>query len=270
MSPGWWRGVVTNARIFVVGGRLSFRAHFDWLNPWIAVPVLLVSPLAQIYLFVYIGRAAGVANDTFFLVGNALNFASNPAMFAMMFAVSGERWSQTLGVVLVTPARRIPMFLGRAAPVVVTGWGVGLFGLLVGALLLDVQLPARAYAPLTLAVAVTALSCAGIGLLMGAACLRIREGAVLGNLVFLVLLVFCGTNVALDDLPGWMAAIGAGLPSTHGIEATRGLAAGQSLHEVSRLLIEELGIGVLYGAAGLAAIGVMENDGRRRATLERM
>ncbi len=40
---------------------------------------------------------------------------------------------------------------------------------------------------------------------MGAIYLRIRDGATLGNVLFLILLVFCGTNVALDDLPGWMA-----------------------------------------------------------------
>ena len=41
---------------------------------------------------------------------------------------------------------------------------------------------------------------------MGAINLVYREGATLGNVLFLVLLIFTGTNVALDDLPGWMAA----------------------------------------------------------------
>ncbi|MBB3044979.1 ABC transporter permease [Nocardioides soli] len=261
---------MTNTRIFFVGGLMSFRAQFNWLNPWILVPALLVSPVAQILLFAYVGRAAGVGDDQFFLVGNALNYAAIPCMFAMTFAISGERWGQTLGLVLVTPARRLPLFLGRALPVIVTGWCVAVFGLAVGSLLLGVRMGATVWPGLVLAVCVTSLSCTGLGLVMGAACLRVRDGATLGNVVFLLLLVFCGTNVALEDLPSWMAAVGERLPLTHGIEAARQLASGATLGSVSDLLVRELAIGLGYAALGLATLGWMERDSRRRATLERM
>jgi len=261
---------MTNTRIFFVGGLMSFRAQFDWLSPWILVPSLLVSPVAQVLLFAYIGRAAGVGDDRFFLIGNALNFAAIPCMFAMTFAISGERWGQTLGLVLVTPARRLPLFLGRALPVIVTGWGVAVFGLVVGSLLLGVHLGAEVWPALLLAVAVTSFSCTAVGLVMGAACLRIRDGATLGNVVFLVLLVFCGTNVALDDLPAWMAAVGEWLPLTHGIEGARELASGADLDSVRGPLLRELLTGLAYGALGVATLGWMERDSRRRATLERM
>nr|WP_237447749.1 ABC transporter permease [Nocardioides flavescens] len=230
----------------------------------------MVSPVAQILLFAYVGRAAGVGDDRFFLVGNALNYAAIPCTFAMTFAISGERWAQTLGLVLVTPARRLPLFLGRALPVIVTGWAVAVFGLGVGSLLLGVRLEVAVWPSLLLAVAVTSVSCTSLGLLMGAACLRIRDGATLGNVVFLVLLVFCGTNVALADLPAWMAAVGEWLPLTHGIEAARSVAAGAPLGDVAGPLVRELLTGLAYGVAGLATLGWMERDSRRRATLERM
>lgn len=261
---------MTNTRIFFVGGLMSFRAQFNWLNPWILVPSLLISPVAQILLFAYVGRAAGVGDDRFFVVGNALNYAAIPCMFAMTFAISGERWGQTLGLVLVTPARRLPLFLGRAVPVVVTGWVVALFGLLVGSLLLGVRIGVGAWPALLVAVAVTSFSCTGLGLVMGAACLRIRDGATLGNVVFLVLLVFCGTNVALADLPAWMAAVGEWLPLTHGIEAARDLASGGTLGSVRGPLLRELLAGLAYAVLGLGTLGWMECDSRRRATLERM
>jgi ABC-2 type transport system permease protein len=261
---------VTSTRVFLIGGLVSFRAQFNWLNPWILVPSLLVSPVAQILLFAYVGRAAGVGDDRFFVVGNALNYAAIPCMFAMQSSIAGERWGQTLGLVLITPARRLPLFLGRAMPVIVTGWAVAIFGLVVGSLLLGVRIPASAGPAMVLAVAVTSMSCTGIGLLMGAACLRIRDGATLGNIVFLVMLVFCGTNVALDELPRWMAVIGTWLPLTHGIEAARDLAAGAGLDSVRVRLLRELVTGLAYGAAGLATLGWMERDSRRRATLERM
>ena len=36
-------------------------------------------------------------------------------------------------------------------------------------------------------------------------------------------------NVPLDELPGWMQAVGNSLPLTHGIEAAREVAAGAPL-----------------------------------------
>ena len=66
---------MTSVRIFFIGGLMSYRAMFGWMNPWIFVPALLVSPVCQILLFAYIGRAAGVGDDRFYIIGNALNAA---------------------------------------------------------------------------------------------------------------------------------------------------------------------------------------------------
>ena len=50
---------MTSLRIFFVGGLISFRALFSFLRPEIYIPSMLVAPIFQILLFVYIGRSAG-------------------------------------------------------------------------------------------------------------------------------------------------------------------------------------------------------------------
>lgn len=261
---------MTSVRIFFIGGLMSYRAMFGWMNPWIFIPALLVSPICQILLFAYIGRAAGVGDDQFYVIGNALNYAAIPCLFAMASTIAGERYSQTLGLVLTTPARRIPLFLGRSMPVIANGWFVAMFGVVVGSLLLDTRIPGSAWLPMALVVAVGSLASTGLGLVMGAINLVYREGATLGNVFFLVLLVFTGTNVALEDLPGWMAAIGRGLPLTHAIEATRLLADGATWDAVSGLVVTELFIGLAYLAVGMAAIRLFEQLSRAGATLDKV
>ena len=91
----------------------------------------------------------------------------------------------------------------------------------------------------------------------------------MGNVFFLVLLIFTGTNVALDDLPGWMAAIGRCLPLSHAIEANRMLADGATWAAVQGLVGRELLIGMVYVAVGLAAIRWFEHLSRAGATLDR-
>jgi len=261
---------VTSLRVFLIGGLISYRALFNWLNPWILVPSLVISPICQILLFAYIGRAADVGSDEFYVIGNALNYASIPCLFAMGHTIGGERYNQTLSLILVTPTRRIPLFLGRALPSIVNGWAVAMVGLVGGSLLLGVRLPAGSWLPLALVVAVTSASCVGLGLVMGAVSLRVRDAATLGNVLFLVLLVFSGVNVAQDDLPGWMAAVGDWLPLTHGIQAARGIADGASLGSVGDLVLTELGVGALYAGLGLLLLRLLEQQSRRLATLDRV
>jgi ABC-2 type transport system permease protein len=255
-------------RVFFVGGLLSYRALFNWLTPWILIPTFLVAPIFQILLFAYIGRSANLQSDEFYVIGNALQYTSLPCLFAMANMLGDERWSQTLGILLSSPASRLALFLGRSLPVVLNGALVGAFGFVAGSLLLDVHIPLSAFAPLALVILVTAVSCTGLGLVNGAIGLRVRESAVSSNILFGLLLVVCGVNVPLSELPGWLEAVARVLPLTHGIEAARALANGAGLGEVKGLIGTEALIGVAWGVIGCLMLRALEVESRRRATLE--
>jgi ABC-2 type transport system permease protein len=260
---------MSTLRIFFVGGLISFRALFSFLRPEIYIPSMLVAPIFQILLFVYIGRSAGLESDEFYVVGNAIQYAAVPCLFAMIFTIAGERYQRTLGYLLVTPAPRLPLFLGRAVPVVVNGFFVATFSLAVGSAIVGVDLPASSYAPLAVAAFVSAFSCTGFGLLGAGAGLLVREQAVLANILFGLLLVFTGANVPVGDLPSWMQSISQILPFTHGIEAGRKIAGGAALGDVAGLLGAEAAIGLAYTMLGYAFIRGAERASRRFATLER-
>lgn len=260
---------MTWLRIFLVGGLISFRALFNWLNPWIYIPNMVIAPVFQILLFAYLGRSAGVGTDSFYLIGNAVQYCAIPCLFAMANTIAGERNTQTLGIVLSTPSPRLPLFLGRSLPVVVNGWLVSILCLVVGALILGVRIPASAWGPVTAVIAVGAVSCTGLGLVVAAIGLYVRETAVLSNLIFGVLLLFSGANVAIDALPGWMAAASPWVPLSHSIAAARRVVAGSRLDEVVGLVGREGLLAVAYAVVGLAALRLLEERSRRHATLER-
>jgi len=260
---------VTSLRIFFVGGRMSYRALFYWLTPQIYVPSLLVAPIFQILLFAYIGRSAGLQSDKFYLVGNALQYAAVPCLFAMSQLIGGERYQNTLSAILVSPAGRIPLFFGRSIPVIANGAFVAAFSLATGAVILGVHIPASSIPALALVVIVAALSCTGLGLMNAALSLRIRENATLTNVIFGFLLIFTGANVPLSKLPGWMSTISEGLPFTHAIAAARKLADGASFGSVAGTIGVELLVGLCYAIAGFALLHLMEVQSRRYASLER-
>jgi ABC-2 type transport system permease protein len=187
----------------------------------------------------------------------------------MAQSIGGERFQGTLSAILVSPAARIPLFFGRSLPVVLNGAFVAAFSLVVGSLILGVHLPASSFAPLGLTILIAAFSCTGLGLINAALSLRIRENAVLSNVIFGFLLIFTGANVPLDDLPDWMSTAAQGMPFTHAIEAARKLADGAPLGDVKGLLGAELLIGVIYGVAGYLLLRWFETLSRRHASLER-
>ena len=107
-------------------------------------------------------------------------------------------------------------------------------------------------------------------MMIGAFGLRGRDVFFFANLVIFVFLLFCGVNVPVDSLPGWMQAIGRILPLTHGIAAARQVAEGASLGDVSGLVWTEAAIGVFYAAFAYALFRYFEIEAAGAATLETM
>ena len=255
-------------RVFVVGGGISYRALFNWISPGMYVTTMLGSPLFQILFFVYLGRYAGSQSDDFFVVGNAIQIAAMAGIYGMTMGIANERQYGTLQPLLATPANRLAIFTGRALPFVANGILVSVFGFTMSWLLLDYQ-PAEGSLPaLALAIVVTTTSCVALGMLIGSIGLRARDVFFGANLVYFLMLLVCGVNIANDDLPNWLGAIGRCLPLTHGIEAARQISAGTPLGDVSGLLWTEAGIGLAYATAAYVLFRVFEAEGRRRASLE--
>ena len=256
------------ARVFLVGGAISYRALFNWISPGMYVTTMLGSPLFQILFFTYLGRYAGSQDDAFFIVGNAIQVAAMSGIYGMTMGIANERQYGTLQPLLATPANRLAIFSGRALPFVINGVFVSAFGFAVSWLLLDFR-PAEGSVPaLAVAVFVTTCSCVALGMLIGSIGLRARDVFFGANLVYFLMLLVCGVNIPNEELPGWLGAIGRCLPLTHGIEAAREIAAGAPLDDVSGLLATEALIGLAFATAAYALFRLFEADGRRRASLE--
>ena len=97
---------MSRLRVFAIGGWLSYRALFGWLNPYLFVIILLVPSVTQILFFAYLGRAAGVEDDSFYVVGNAVVAAAVPGLFGMADTITDERHTHTLSLLVVSPAHQ--------------------------------------------------------------------------------------------------------------------------------------------------------------------
>ena len=255
-------------RIFFVGGLTSYRALFNWVNPWVYVPHMLGYPVFEILFFAYLGRFANVQSDKFFLVGNSFISIAMTGFFGMGNAVGGERRSQTLATLLASPANRFALFLGRAVPSIVTGLVTASFAFAICSFVLGTHFGGRELAGLALAGVTASFACTSFGLCLGSLGLRGRSVSLFADMIGGSMLLLSGANVPLDRLPAAVRHVSDLLPLTHGIAAARILGAGGSVADARHLLLTEALVGAAYFLVGIAMLRVLEYSGRRSAALE--
>jgi len=161
------------------------------------------------------------------------------------------------------------LFLGRALPVLVNAAITAATGFIGGALLLGFRTPWSSVPALALLLLLASFACTGLGMLVGAVGLRLRDVPILANMTMAVLLIFCGVNIPLDKLPHWMHVTAEGLPVTHAVAASRRVADGASLGSVATPLLLEVVLGIAYLFVGFVLLRLFEEQGRRHGTLDR-
>ena len=255
-------------RVFWYGGRMSYGMLFNWARPSIYIPTLIGGPTFQLLFFAALGSYATNRSPAYFAIGNAVQVSALAGVFGMTMAIANERWFGTLPAILATPANRAALFAGRFMPFVLNGLLVSLYAFGLGVVFLGVRLAPGSLAVAGLALLVTVFSCTAIGALQGAISLRLRDGLFGANLVTMSILLFCGVNIPIRELPAWMQVIGNLLPFTHGLEAVRQAADGAGLAQVGGLIGIEALIGIAYAAGAFALFVYLERSARANATLD--
>lgn len=265
------KALTRNARLFFQGAYLSYVALFTWLQPVTYLASKVVAPLMQIIFFTLLGTyATGPDSADFYVIGNAVHVVAMSGVYGVTMSIGGDRWNGTLPYLFGTPANRLAIFVGRALIHIADGMVGVILGLSWGALLLGLDLSSADPLALFLTILVTSFSTSSLGLMLGALSLVTVNVMFVNNLVYFMLLIFSGSNVALSRLPAWMQAVSHGLPLTRGIEAARAIFAGAGLQRVSPLLIEEMAIGLIYVLLGYGLFRWFEGQAKRRGTLERV
>jgi ABC-2 type transport system permease protein len=254
-------------RVFQSSAYYTYRGTLAWLTPAAFIGQKLLIPFGQVTFFSLIGQYGGSQPLDFYLIGNAMVLAASACMYIPL-VINEERLIGTLQFLVVSPANRLALFTGRIAGHFLEGvlWILIAFGW--AALVFGLEISASTWGGLLLAIGAASLAAAGLGLLLGGFSYLSLDASISLNGVIFVLLLVSGANIPVDELPGWLAAIGDFLPVTHSIEAARGIFAGEPFAEAAPLLATDIAIGTAYGVAGLALFGWLESQARRRGTLE--
>lgn len=225
---------------------------------------------AQIAFFAIVATVAGgpaFLHDA--LIGNSFYILISTLMSGVAISLTWERRAGTLPLMIASPTSPLLIFVGRNVGMALHGLISGLVSIYIVAPILGVHLDLGQACTLLLFIACIMLSGYGVGLLLGTLALYARGyHNLISNLISFSMLAFCGVNYPVAALPPVLQQVAAFLPLTHGLAAVRlFLRAGLSL-QIPLLLLQELGLGLLYALAASLLLGRLLTQARRAGTLE--
>ena len=237
-------------RLYLVSAWYSYRALYAWQQFVPYISVKLVFPLAQMLLFLFMGRLAGLNDPLYIVIGNILLLPATNGVAGVSMTISGERDFKTLPYLIASPASRAPLFLGRALVHIIDGMLSTLMALVLGVIFFHVDLSHSSLGLAFLCILLLSVTSCGMGLILGSLSLRTREAWTITSMVSIALYMLSGVNFPVALLPKSLQAVSYSLPLTRGIAAARLALEGADWPSIASLVTGELLVGLAYMAAG--------------------
>jgi ABC-2 type transport system permease protein len=250
----------------IVNGANDYWSIFtlkSWVFGW------LIRVVSQVTFFALIGKLLRTEAQTdFLLVGNAVMVAGMGATFAL-HQPTNERGNGTLPLLLASPSRPVVVMLARGLYVVADAIWSALLGLAIVGPAFGLHFPwprALLVIPLTVLVGIAAYCFSTF--LAGVIIAYRNVNNIVVNTTIVGLMAFCGVNVPVSYFPTWLEWIARCLPITDGLEAIRGVLAGDAWSSIGVHVGGELLAAGGWLALALLTFGRFIRAGQRDGSLE--
>lgn len=252
-----------------ISARLSLSTIPELGSTTIAIVRLVAVPITTGLFYLALATGAGsVAPST----GNALAAgAAVGAMAASMAAsalVTLDKFEATIPHLLLASSGRIAAWTGRLSTLVGMGLITAITVSIVGLIIAPPSWQTGQWGLFVLTLLAAAFGGMGIGLLLGAIGLCMRDSLWLANLAEFVLPLICGAVAPVSVLPAPVQWITSVVPITPAISAARTLGAGGSIADVGSELALSLALGCVWLVAGLVSWRIVERLARSTGAFE--
>jgi ABC-2 type transport system permease protein len=192
----------------------------------------------------------------------------NTCVFGLGTAFTGERVYGRLRSIIVSPANKLALVLQSGFFPSLTAAFTVIVGFIAGSLIFGVNFAEINIGLFILISAVSMFAATGFGLFLSAFGLVTPSMHFVLNLVSYVLMIFCGADFPITQLPKAVRFISDLIPLTRGIEAADMLFTGMDRARLIVLLLGEAGVGAVYSILAFFVIRTAERIAIRKATLE--
>ena len=229
----------------------------------------IMYPLVTLIFYVLLAAYSfNATNLTRWVVGNSFLLCVNIALFTLGQAFNMERYLGRLRSIIASPMSKLATILQKALFPVLVAIITVIIGFIAGSLIFDIPFTEINMGLMLVVIATSMFAAIGLGLLMAALSLLTDSMHLVLNTMYYVLMIFCGANFPVAQLPVWGRVVSRILPLTRGIEAGNLLFEGFQSSEFIKLLLGEFAIGAVFFAASYWVLKFAERAAIKRASLE--
>ncbi len=253
-------------------GSLTFgrKGTIIWDSYEMWVMQIFILPLMQMAFFAFLAGYLnyGASYVQYVVVGNALQVMSFSAVFSVANITSQDKWQGTLPSLIVTPANRMALLIGRAFFQVLMSTMIAVTGLVYSWLIFGVSFSSANLVGIAIVIILTSLAMISFGLLISGIGLFMRTAMIVANIFLFLTLLVSGVNFPISSLPIWLQPISYSIPMTYGVDALRMAISGASLMAMFPVLIQELVNGLAVLLVGYLLLIGFEKLARSTGRLE--
>lgn len=257
-------------QVFTSSVKFGRKGTIIWDSPDMIAMQVFILPLVQISFFAILAQYIGYASSgvQYIVVGNALQAMSYASVFSVANITSQDKWQGTLQTLIVTPANRMALFVGRASFQALLSAAVSLVGLLYAAVFFGVNFGNADVPGVLLVVLVTSVTMMSFGLLISSIGLFMRTAMIVANVFLFLTMLVSGVDFPVSSLPGWLQPVSFAIPMTYGTTAVRMAIGGSTLPALAPQLGYEVVVGALVLVVGYVLLIGFERLSRKTGRFE--
>ncbi len=209
-------------RTFWTNAVFAPRTSLGFMRIDFVLGTVFVVPLTQMAFFALVDQLGGMTNQiAFTAIGNAVATVTYSSVFSVCQTTDHEKEYGTMEHLLVSPANRAALYVGRGLIPILISLATVTVGLVYAALFFGAVIPPAHLLAVAASVTLTAFAMVGFGLLLGGVALYLRTSIILGNIFLFVGLLLSGVNFPVSALPVPLQVLGEAIPLTWGLAAIR-------------------------------------------------
>lgn len=219
--PSFWRNLWANAL-------LAPKTSLGFMRLDFVLGTIFIIPFTQMAFFAFTVQLGGGSAQAiqYVVVGNAVAMVTYSSIFSVCQTTDSEKNQGTMEHLLVSPANRLALYLGRGLVPILVSLATVTVALTYAVVFFHVPLAGIDGPALAISIVLTAFAMVGFGLLLGGVALYLRTSIILGNIFLFVGLLLSGANFPLSVLPAPLQIVGYGLPLTWGLASIRAALSG--------------------------------------------
>ena len=254
---------------FINQAWLSFKDRYAIVSFEEFILLESLYPIITLSFFCFLAMYSfNTSNLTRWVVGNSFLLCTNTCVFTLGTVFDAEKHYGRIRSIIISPINKLVIVLEKGFFPAIASVITVFFGFIIGSLLFGVDFTSINMAVFLLITVIGMFAMTGFSLLLSSFGLITDSMHFILNLFSYILMIFCGANFPISQLPKVFQFISQLLPLTRSIAAANMLFADFDKNRLIYLLGTEIVVGIIFYFISYFIIQYAEKTAKKKATLE--